>query len=55
MTARWSPADSSLVFVDGFNVYYVPTAAKPNHARQITFHGSEHSYNGVADWVYEGE
>jgi len=55
MIAKWSPNDSSLAIVDNYNIYYIPTAAKPNHAKQLTFHGSEKLYNGIPDWVYTGK
>ncbi|XP_060847595.1 venom dipeptidyl peptidase 4-like [Rhopalosiphum padi] len=55
MVAKWSPNDSSLAIVDNYNIYYIPTAAKPNHVKQITFHGSENLYNGIPDWVYTEE
>lgn len=55
MIAKWSPTDSSLVIVDNYNIYYVPTVAKPNHVKQITFHGSQDLYNGIPDWVYTEE
>ncbi|XP_025191243.1 venom dipeptidyl peptidase 4-like isoform X2 [Melanaphis sacchari] len=55
MVAKWSPNDSSLVIVDHYNIYYIPTAAKPNHVKQITFLGSEDLYYGIPDWVYTEE
>lgn len=54
MAAQWSPIDSSLVIVDNYNIYYIPTVAKPNHAKQITFHGSYNLHYGLPDWVYKG-
>lgn len=51
---KWSPVDSSLVIVDNYNIFYIPTVAKPNYAKQITFHGSEDLYHGIPDWVYRG-
>lgn len=55
MIAKWSPNDSSLAIVDNYNIYYISTAAKPNHVKQLTFHGSEKLYNGIPDWVYTGK
>lgn len=55
MATQWSPIDSSLVIVDNYNIYYIPTVAKPNHAKQITFHGSKDLYYGITDWIYEGK
>lgn len=55
MFAKWSPTNSSLVIVDHYNMYYIPTVAKPNHVKQITFHGSENFFNGIPDWLYEGK
>ncbi|VVC36524.1 Dipeptidylpeptidase IV, N-terminal domain,Peptidase S9, prolyl oligopeptidase, catalytic [Cinara cedri] len=55
MHAEWSPTDSSLAIVDGYNIFYIPTVAKPNHAKQLTFHGSKDFYNGIPDWVYKEE
>ncbi|XP_016661848.1 venom dipeptidyl peptidase 4 isoform X1 [Acyrthosiphon pisum] len=55
MIAKWSPTDSSLAIVDNYNIYFIPTVAKPNHVKQITFHGSEDLYNGIPDWVYTEE
>lgn len=55
MIAKWSPTDSSLVIVDNYNIYYIPTVAKPNNVKQITFNGSEDFYNGIPDWVYTGK
>lgn len=54
LAAKWSPVDSSLVVVDNYNIFYIPTVAKPNHAKPITFHGSEDLYHGIPDWVYRG-
>ncbi|KAE9529069.1 hypothetical protein AGLY_012023 [Aphis glycines] len=50
MIAKWSPNDSSLAIVDNYNIYYISTAAKPNHVKQLTFHGSEKLYHGIPDW-----
>lgn len=55
MHAEWSPVDSSLAIVDDYDIYYIPTVAKPNHVKQLTFHGSEDLHHGVPDWVYRGE
>lgn len=54
MYAKWSPTDSSLAIVDRYNIYYIPTVAKPNHVKQITFDGSKDFFNGIPDWVYKG-
>lgn len=55
MIATWSPTNSSLVIVDDYNLYYIPTVAKPNHVKQLTFHGSTKFYNGIPDWMYQGK
>lgn len=55
MAALWSPIDSSLVIVDNYNIYYIPTVTQPNHVKQITFHGSKDLYYGYPDWVYRGK
>lgn len=55
MMAKWSPKNSSLVIVDNYNLYYIPTVAKPNHVKQLTFHGSKDFFNGIPDWVYQGK
>ncbi|XP_050439500.1 venom dipeptidyl peptidase 4-like [Adelges cooleyi] len=55
MLAKWSPTKASLVIVDNYNIYYISSAAKPNHVYKVTYHGSEDYYTGVPDWVYEEE
>lgn len=53
---KWSPTGNGIAFVADYNIYYRPNAEPNTVARQITKDGSEEQaiYNGVADWVYEG-
>lgn len=53
---KWSPTGNGIAFVADYNIYYRPNAEPNTVARQITKDGSEERaiYNGVADWVYEG-
>jgi hypothetical protein len=55
MAAKWSATGSTLAIVDNYNIYLILNAAKPNHAKQITFGGREDLYYGIPDWVYKGK
>lgn len=55
MVAKWSPTASTLAIIDNYNIYLILTAAKPNHAKQITFGGRTDLYYGIPDWVYKGK
>lgn len=55
MKAIWSPTDASLAIVDGYNIFYIPSAVQPNLVKQITFNGSNNLYYGIPDWVYKGK
>lgn len=55
MAAKWSATGSTLAVVDNYNIYLISTAAKPNHAKQITFGGRENLYYGITDWVYRSK
>lgn len=53
--ATWAPHGNALIYVYQNNIYYRPQAEVANDY-QITDTGVFGSiYNGVPDWVYEGE
>ena len=53
--ATWGPKGNSLVYIYQNNIYYRPTV-EGGEDYQITSSGIFGSiYNGVPDWVYEGE
>jgi len=53
--AIWTPRGNALIYVYQNNIYYRPQAEVPNDY-QITDTGVFGTiYNGVPDWVYEGE
>lgn len=49
---EWGPTGSGLAYVYNNNIYYKENALAD--AIQITTDGSQTIYNGVCDWVYEG-
>jgi len=49
---RWSPQGHSLAFVFSNNLYY---RANDGTIQKLTDDGSPGIFNGIADWVYEGE
>ncbi|XP_050530532.1 venom dipeptidyl peptidase 4-like isoform X2 [Daktulosphaira vitifoliae] len=53
--AKWTANNSSLIIVDDYNIFYIPTAVQPNTVHQLTFDGSKDFYNGIPDWAYEEE
>lgn len=53
--ATWGPRGNALIYVYQNNIYYRPEAEKADDY-QITNTGVFGTiYNGVPDWVYEGE
>lgn len=52
--AKWSPVGHSLVVVNNFNLYYIEDVNDLNNTVQITYTGGHGFYNGIPDWVYEG-
>ncbi|CCG81671.1 Putative uncharacterized protein [Taphrina deformans PYCC 5710] len=50
--ASWSPTGHSIAYVLENNVY---VRHKLGDAQQVTDDGSENTFNGVPDWVYEEE
>ena len=53
--ATWVPGRDSIVFVFDNNIYIRPVITSPEVVK-ITSTGSNNViYNGIPDWVYEGE
>ena len=55
--ALWSPTGKSIVFVHGNDIYYQRDASAPfSSIQRVTSNGKPGAvFNGVADWLYEGE
>lgn len=53
--AKWSPVGHSLAIVDHYNLYYIQTVTDLRSVVQLTTTGDFEIYNGIPDWVYEGE
>jgi Dipeptidyl peptidase IV (DPP IV) N-terminal region len=52
---QWSPRGNALVFVYKNDIYFRPSASSANTAR-VTNNGEPGvNFNGVPDWLYEGE
>lgn len=52
---KWSPIGHSLAIVDHNNIYYIQDVNNLTSTVQLTFTGGSELYNGIPDWVYEGE
>ena len=54
-TAIWAPKGSSLAYVLNNDIYYHKLNDEKVETRRLTFDGkAQDIYNGVPDWVYEG-
>jgi len=52
---KWAPTKNALAFVRANNIFY-KAAADANIINKLTTDGDPgRIYNGVPDWVYEGE
>ena len=52
----WSPTGSQLVWVQNNDIYLQSNLTTPNTYLQITNNGEMNKiFNGVPDWVYEGD
>lgn len=56
-TAFWAPRGSALAYVLNNDIYYHQLiGARAVETRRVTFDGElEAVYNGIPDWVYEGQ
>jgi dipeptidyl-peptidase-4 len=54
--ALWAPKGSALVYVLDNDIYYHQLTGESVETRRLTFDGRAQAvYNGVPDWVYEGQ
>ena len=54
--AEWSPVDHSLAVVVDNDLYFMKDASEGGNAKRLTETGQEGLiFNGIADWLYEGE
>ena len=54
--AEWSPLGHSLAIVVENDLYYQEDASAKGQAKRITNTGKQGLvFNGIADWLYEGE
>ena len=52
---EWSPVDSSIIYILNNDIYYHQLINNRIETRRITFDGQDEIFfNGIADWVYEG-
>ena len=54
--AEWSPVGHSMAIVVGNDLYYLEDATTFGQAKRLTTSGTaDLIFNGIADWLYEGE
>lgn len=54
--AKWSPIGSELTYVQDNDIYHAVFKAGKNALRRVTKSGKPGIvFNGIPDWVYEGE
>lgn len=53
--ARWSPSGSGLAFVYENDLYYKIHGNRHSRIIRITDTGSSTVFNGIPDWLYQGE
>lgn len=53
--AEWSPTGSGLVFVHKNDIYYKMHGNRESKIVRITQTGSSTVFNGVPDWLYQGQ
>ena len=54
--AEWSPVGHSLAIVVENDLYYLEDATAFGQAKRLTTSGTaDLIFNGIADWLYEGE
>lgn len=53
---EWDPSGKGIAYVLKNNIFYFESPEKTNEVKQLTFSGIPGVvYNGVPDWVYEGQ
>lgn len=52
---KWSPTGHQLAVVDHNDIHYIPDIANLSSTTRITSTGAFEFYNGIPDWVYEGQ
>ena len=52
---EWSSVGHSLALVVKNDLYYIEDVSRKSPAKQLTTSGQERTiFNGIADWLYEG-
>jgi len=53
---RWSPVDHAAVWVVENDIYFSKNVEDPNSTQRLTSNGEKNKiFNGIPDWVYEGQ
>lgn len=53
--AQWAPTGSGLVFVHENDLYYKIHGSRHSRVVRITDTGSSTVFNGIPDWLYQGQ